>query len=88
MNSPVDPVMIKLVQQELNSLQEEVKNMFVQCDNERTKVQSELLNCNGVLEELQQRMERLETGQENMGRRIDDFEKEMISKRQGNKLKK
>ena len=87
MNSPVDPVLIKLVQQELISLQEEVNNMSAQCDNERTKVQSELQNFNSVLEELQQRMERLEIGQQNMGRRIDDVGKEMISKRQGKKLK-
>ena len=87
MNSPVDPVLTKLVQQELNSLQEEVKNMSAQCENERTKVQSELQNCNSVLEELQQRMERLEIGQQNMCRRTDDVGKEMISKRQGEKLK-
>lgn len=61
--------------------------MSAQCDNERTKVQSELQNCNSVLEELQQRMERLEIGQRNMGWRIQDVEKEMISKRQGKKLK-
>ncbi|XP_078384766.1 uncharacterized protein LOC144667229 isoform X2 [Oculina patagonica] len=93
MNSPVDPALIQLVQQEVKSLQDDVKNMSVECDKERNKVQSELQNCADGLEELQKRMERLEIDQQNMEhrvglteKRVDDLEtlvEETMSKHEG-----
>lgn len=77
MNSPLDPALIQLVQQELKSLEDDVKNMSVECDEERTKVQSELQNCASVLDELQQRMERLEIDQQNMAHRAELTKKKM-----------
>ncbi len=96
MNSPVDPTLIQLVQQELKSLQDDVKNMSVECDEKKTKVQTELQNCANGLEELHQKMERLEIGQQNMKhraglteKRVDNVEgrvnvvEENMSKREG-----
>ena len=71
MNSPVDPALIQLVQQELKSLQDDVKSIAEYC-KEKDKVQSELQNCISVLEEMKPRMERLEICQQNTEREIDD----------------
>ena len=71
MNSPVDPALLQLVQQELKSLQDDTKNMSAECYNEKAKVQSELQNCISVLEETKPRMERLEICQRNTEREID-----------------
>ena len=71
MNSPVDPVLLQLVQQNLNSLQDEVKNMSADCEEEKTKVQTALQNCASVLEDLKQRVIRLETGQQNIERQAE-----------------
>ncbi|KAJ7339502.1 hypothetical protein OS493_005900 [Desmophyllum pertusum] len=87
-NSPVDPPLLQLVQQELKTLQDAVENMSVEFEEEKTKVQHELQNVATTLEEMQQRVQRLETGQQNLeyctglieGRvdniedRMDDFE--------------
>lgn len=72
MNSPVDPALIQLVQQELKSLQDDVQNMSAECDKEKTKIQSELQNCVSILEEMQQRMERLEIRQQNTESELGD----------------
>lgn len=72
MNSPVDPALIQLVQQELKSLQDDVQNMSAECDKEKSKIQSELQNCVSILEEMQQRMERLEIRQQNTESEIGD----------------
>ena len=81
MNSPVDPVLIQLVQQELKFLQDGAKNMSVEYEEERNKVQSELQNCASFLRELQQRVERLEIDQQNIEcrsmlteKRVDDVD--------------
>ena len=66
MNSPVDPALLKLVQQELKSLQDDVKNMSAECDEEKNKVQSELQNFAIVLDEMEQKIERLQIRQQNM----------------------
>ena len=71
-NSPVDPALIQLAQQELRSLQDDVTIMSAECYKEKTKVQSELQNCISVLEEMEPRMKRLEICQQNTEREIDD----------------
>ena len=96
MNSPVDPALIQLVQQELKFLQDGVKNMSVEYEKERTKVQSELQNCASALKMLQERVKSWETGQLNIERwtrqtekRVDDVEdrvgvvEDTMSKREG-----
>jgi len=60
MNSPVDPALLELVQQEVISLQDGVKNMSVEFEEERAKVQQELQKIMMTLEEMQQRVQRLE----------------------------
>lgn len=90
MNSPVDPALMKLVQQELKSLQDDVKNMSAECDKEKSKLQSELQNAVSVLEEMEQKMERLEIRQQNAESEIGDVKDRMsavedtIYKREGN----
>lgn len=81
MNSPVDPALLQLVQQELKSLQDSVKNMSVEFEEEKKKVQHELQNVATTLEEMEQRLHTVETGQQNLERhtgilegRIDVFE--------------
>ena len=77
MNSPVDPALIQLVQEELRSLQHDVKNMSAECDKEKTKVQSELQNCISVFEEMKPRMERLESEIDDVKGRISAIEDAM-----------
>lgn len=90
MNSPVDPALIQLLQQELKSLQDDIKNMSAECDEEKSKVQSELQNFASVIDEVKQRMERLEIRQQNTESEFDDFKDRMsvvedtIYKREGN----
>ena len=72
MNSPVDPALIQLVQQELKSLRDDVKNMSAEYCKEKDKVHSALQNCISVLEEMKPRMERLEICQQNTEREIED----------------
>ena len=74
MNSPVDPALIKLVQQELKFLQDGVKNMSVEYEKERTKVQSELQNCASVLKILQEKVENIEHWTRQTEKRVDDVE--------------
>ena len=58
-NSPVDPALLQLVHQELKSLQDDVDNMSVEIEEEKTKVQSELQNVATSLEEMKQRVKHL-----------------------------
>ncbi|XP_078381804.1 uncharacterized protein LOC144664463 isoform X9 [Oculina patagonica] len=81
MNSPVDPALLQLVQQELKSLQDSVKNISVEFEEEKRKVQHELQNVATTLKEMEQRMHTVETGQQNLEHRtgiiegrIDEFE--------------
>lgn len=61
MFSPVTPELLQRVQQNLNSLQTEVRNMPVDCEAEKTKIQCALQNCAGVLVDKKQTVVRLET---------------------------
>ena len=81
MNSPVDPGLLQLVQQECKLLQDSVNNMSVEFEEEKRKVQHELQNVATTLEEIERRMQRVEIGQQNLGHRtgilegrIEDFE--------------
>ncbi len=94
MNSPLDPTLIQLVQQELKSLQDDVKNMSVEYDKERTKLVSDLQNCaSAIIEELRQKVERLETGQQNIEKTVDGLksrigvDEDQISEGEGNMIK-
>ena len=74
MNSPVDPALLQLVQQELKSLEDVVNNMSVEFEEEKTSVQRELQNVAIILEEMKQRVQRLETGQLNLECRTEQVE--------------
>ena len=74
MNSPVDPALLQLVQQELKSLEGVVNNMSVEFEEEKRSVQCELQNVAIILEEMKHRMQRLETGQQNLECRTDQVE--------------
>ena len=65
MNSPVDPALLQLVQQEVSFLQDIVNNLSVEFDQERERIQQELQNVAIILEEMKQKMERLENFQGN-----------------------
>lgn len=69
MNSPIDPALLQLVQQELKSLQNALKNMSVEFEEEKRKVHYELQNVATTLEEMTQRVQRLETGQQTLEHR-------------------
>ncbi|XP_078381783.1 uncharacterized protein LOC144664463 isoform X6 [Oculina patagonica] len=87
MNSPVEPALLQLVQQELKSLQDSVNNMSVEGGEEKRKVQHELQNVATTLEEMERRMQRVEDGQQSLEHRteilegrIDDFEGDVNQK--------
>ena len=67
MNSPVDPALLQLVQQEVKSLQDDVNNMSVEFGEEKIRVQHELEQYERILEEVKQRVRRLED-------KVDDFQ--------------
>nr|XP_058952188.1 NACHT, LRR and PYD domains-containing protein 3-like [Pocillopora verrucosa] len=73
-NSPVDPVLLQLVQQELNFLQVSVDNMCVENEEDKTKVANALRTVEESLEEMKKRVENLEFRVEVVERRQDDFE--------------
>ncbi|XP_068698241.1 protein NLRC3-like [Montipora foliosa] len=77
MNSPIDPVLLQLVQQGLQSLQDDVRNMSVEFEEERRKVQHELKNVATALEEVEQRVQLLETGQRTLEHRSGLLEDRM-----------
>lgn len=81
MNSPVDPVLLQLLQQKFSSLQDDVKKMSEGCREEKNKVQDALHNFASDIEDWKQRVEELESGQQNTARqaeltesRVDDLE--------------
>ena len=74
MNSPIDPALLKLVQQELQLLQNATKNMSVELEEEKTKVQGELQNIATTLEEVTQRVQTLEHRTGLVEGRMHDFE--------------
>ena len=71
MNSPVDPALLQLVQQEVKSLQDSVDNMSLEFEAEKVKINHELGNIAISLEEMNQRLHGLETGQQTLKYRAD-----------------
>ena len=65
MNSPVDPALLQLVQQEVRFLQDNVNNLSVEFEQERLRIQQELQNAAIILEEMKQTVERLKNFQGN-----------------------
>jgi len=59
--------LLQLVQQEVRSLQDDVKNMSVEFGEKNFRVQHELEQHQTTLEEVKQRVQRLEDG-------VDDFQ--------------
>ncbi|CAH3165111.1 unnamed protein product, partial [Porites evermanni] len=74
MNSPVDPALLQLVQQEVKFLQDSVNNLSVEFDQERVRVQQELQNAAIILEEMKRMVERLKTFQEDADQRFGNLE--------------
>lgn len=71
MNSPVDPALLQLVQQEVKSLQDSFDNMSLECEAEKVKINQELEIIAVSLEEMKQRLHRLETRQQTLECRAD-----------------
>ena len=65
MNSPVDPALLQLVQQEVRFLQDNVNKLLVECEQERLRIQQELQNAAIILEEMKQTVEGLKNFQGN-----------------------
>lgn len=65
MNSPVDPALLQLVQQDLKFLQDNVDNLSVEFDQEKVKVQEELKNAVIILQEMKQTVQRFQNFQGN-----------------------
>ena len=83
MNSPVDPALLQLVQQELKSLHDVLDNMSAEFVEDKIKVQHEVGSISAALEEVKQRVRRLETGQKNLEltqSRLNDFQGTCIFK--------
>ncbi|XP_068734048.1 NLR family CARD domain-containing protein 3-like isoform X1 [Montipora capricornis] len=84
MNSPVDPALLQLVQQEVKSLHDSVDNMSLKFEAEKVKISHELGNIAISLEEMNRRLHRLETRQQSLecradlaDGRMDEFEEKM-----------
>ena len=65
MNSPVDPALLQLTQQEVKFLRDNVNNLSVEFDQEKVRVQQELQNAAISLEEMKQTVKRLKNFQGN-----------------------
>ena len=65
-NSPVDPALLQLVQQELKSLEDSVKDMSIEFEEERKNIQHELQNVAATLKEMEQSLQMMECGQGNI----------------------
>lgn len=74
MNSPVDPVLLQVVQQELKSLQDVVDNMCVELKQRKTKIQRELRSIAVTLNYMEKRLQNLESRADQADGRLDDFE--------------
>lgn len=66
MNSPVDPTLLQLVQQEAKFLRDNVEKLSIEFDQEKVRVQQELENAAIILEELKQTVDRLKKFQGNL----------------------
>ena len=64
-NSPVDPALLQLVQQDLKFLQDNVDNLSVEFDQEKVKVEQELKNAVIILQEMKQTVQRFQNFQGN-----------------------
>ena len=73
MNSPVDPVLLQVVQQELKSLQDVVDNMCVELNQRKTKIQRELRSIAVTLNYMEKRLQNLESRADQADGRLDDF---------------
>ena len=73
MNSPVDPVLLQVVQQELKSLQDVVDNMCVELKQRKTKIQRELRSIAVTLNYMEKRLQNLESHADQADGRLDDF---------------
>lgn len=71
MNSPVDPALLQVVQQELKSLQDVVDNMCLELNQKKTKIQHELRSIAVTLNYMEKRLQRLEIGQQNLESHVD-----------------
>ncbi|CAH3037977.1 unnamed protein product, partial [Pocillopora meandrina] len=71
MNSPVDPALLQVVQQELKSLQDVVDNMCLELNQKKTKIQHELRSIAVTLNYMEKRLQRLEIGQRNLESHVD-----------------
>ena len=74
MNSPVDPVLLQVVQHELKSLQDVVDNMCVELNQRKTKIQRELRSIAVTLNYMEKRLQNLESCADQTDGRLDDFE--------------
>ena len=74
MNSPVDPVLLQVVQHELKSLQDVVDNMCVELNQRKTKIQRELRSIAVTLNYMEKRLQNLESRADQTDGRLDDFE--------------
>ena len=74
MNSPIDPAFLHLVEHELQSLQNAMKNMSVEFEEAKRKVQHELQNIATTLEEMTQRVQTLDHRTGLVEGRMHDFE--------------
>ena len=73
MNSPVDPVLLQVVQHELKSLQDVVDNMCVELNQRKTKIQRELRSIAVTLNYMEKRLQNLESRADQTDGRLDDF---------------
>ena len=62
MNAPVDPALLQLVQQHVNTLETDVSNLAFEVEDDRKKVKEALQNIKADLEELERRVSKLEQG--------------------------
>lgn len=74
MNSPVDQDLLQLVQQNVESLKDAVKDMSEESENEKKKVVDELLRCSTALEDIKQRVELIENKVGGVEGKVDGFE--------------
>ena len=52
LNSPVDPVLLQLVQQGVKFLQDNINNLSVEFDQDKIKVQQELQNATAEMKQM------------------------------------
>ena len=74
MNSPVDPALLQVVQQELKSLQDRVDNMCLELNQKKTKIQHELQSIAVTLNYMEKRLQNLESRADQADGRLDEIE--------------